>query len=171
MKNRYRVYLGVIAVLAAANVGRWVVAGSGGEPAARERVLLADDFRLRVDVPGEAGHGRNLFSRNGSVRGVVLAGRNGMRRRNVHRPVTVAASAPDAAQSMAASGLGRLRLLGVVFHGGKRQVYLALDKENCIASMGDTVFGKYAVDAINVDAVELRDTGTNITRRIPVTGK
>lgn len=167
MNSRYRMYLGVIAVLAAVNVGRWVLAGNRDEPAARERVLLADDFRLRVDVPGEAGHGRDLFRPGGNVRGVIVAGS----RRHIRRPVLAPASAPNAAQTMAASGLGRLRLLGVVFHGGKRQAYLALDKDNCIASMGDTVFGEYAVDAINVDAVELRDIHSNITRRIPVTGK
>ena len=72
---------------------------------------------------------------------------------------------------MAQNGLGRLRLLGVVFHAGKRQAYLAQDKENCIAASGDTVFGQYAVDGITVDAVQLRDLKTNMTRRIPISGK
>lgn len=171
MNSRYRIYLVVIALLAAVNIGHWVVAGARTDSTVRERVLLADDFRLRVDVPGEAGHGRDLFSPGGDVRYAAETSSRGFHRKPASRPAPAPASAPDAAQAMAASGLGKLRLLGVVFHGGKRQAYLAQDRENSIASAGDTVFGQYAVDAISVDSVELRDVKTNMTRRIPVTGK
>jgi hypothetical protein len=171
MNRRYRIYLGVIALLAAVNVGRWVFAGGRAEPASRERMLLADDFRLRVDVPGASTRGRDLFSAGGGVRGAVSAANGQSRRKSAPRIAPAPVPAADAAQVMAASGLGKLRLLGVVFHGGKRQAYLAQDKENCIASTGDTVFGQYAIDAVSVDAVELRDIKTNMTRRIPVSGK
>jgi hypothetical protein len=174
MNGRYRIYLGLIALLAAVNVGRWVFAGASTAPGSREGTLLAEDFRLRVDVPGAAGHGRNLFAAEGGAAtpenfGGGPAGKRGLNARPVMKIAPV--SAPDPAQVMAASGLGKLRLLGVVFHGGKRQAYLGQDKENAIAAAGDTVFGQYAVDAISVDAVELRDLKTNLTRRIPVSGK
>lgn len=171
MNSRYRIYLGVIGALAVVNIGRWVFAGGQTEPAASERVLLADDFRLRVDVPGASERGRDLFSANGGARGVLAPVKHRLRPKPTSLVAPVAASSPAASQVMAASGLGKLRLLGVVFHGGRRQAYLALDKENCIASMGDTVFGQFTVDAINVDVVDLRDLKTNMTRRIPVTGK
>lgn len=176
MSRRYRIYAGLIALLAAVNVGRWVFAGARAEPASHERVLLAEDFRLRVDVPGAAAHGRNLFAAGGSASGIghsgrEHAGKGALAGRPAVRPATVPASGPEPANLVAENGLGRLRALGVVFHAGKRQAYLAQDKENAIAAAGDTVFGQYEVDAIAVDAVELRDTRTNMTRRIPVSGK
>lgn len=170
MNGRYRVYLALIALLAAANAGRWVFAKASVNPASRERVLLADDFRIRVDVPGTVGHGRDLFSASGA-RNAADVEERGIRRKPAVRAAPAPVSAPDAAEVMAASGLGRLRLLGVVIHGGKRQAYLAQDRENCIASAGDTVFGQYAIERVSVDAVDLRDIKSNLTRRIPVSGK
>lgn len=176
MNRRYQLYVGAIALLAAVNVGRWALHGATAEQAARERALLAEDFRLRVDVPNGAGHGRDLFAPGGGNGTAHPGGRFGARRGFTGKPLAqrmavLPASAPDPAQLMAQNGLGRLRLLGVVFHAGKRQAYLAQDKENCIAATGDTVFGEYAVDGITVDAVQLRDLKTNMTRRIPVSGK
>ncbi len=174
MNRRYRIYVALIALLALVNVGRWVFAGAAAKPESRERALLAEDFRLRVDVPGTAGHGRDLFTGAYAPAAPMNSGRGpGAKRVLAAKPAVIIApvSAPDPAQVMAASGLGKLRLLGVVFHGGKRQAYLGQDKENAIAAAGETVFGQYAVDAISVDAVELRDIRTNMTRRIPVSGK
>lgn len=177
MNPRYRIYVGAIALLAAVNLGRWVLHGATGERAASERTPLAQDFRLHVDVPNGVGRGRDLFAGAGSVAGWTgSGGAFSVRRRVARRPVVKKValqpvSAPGAAQLMAQNGLSRLRLLGVVFHAGKRQAYLAQDKENCIAAAGDTIFGQYIVDKVTVDAVQLRDIKTNMTRRIPVSGK
>lgn len=169
MNRRYAIYLGVIALLALANIARWVWYSSNGAPASGDKAFQPEDFRLRVDIPDEGVQGRNLFLAQGGVsRGEARGG----------TPVRLTARATPAAMKIAApepaapeSGIGKFRLLGVVFHGGKGQAYLALDKENSIASSGDTVFGLYVVEKITVDAVELRDLKSNATRKIPVSGK
>lgn len=168
MNRRYAMYLGVIALLALVNAGRWALhpASGAGEPGMRGKTVLPEDFRLRVDIPDAGGAGRNLFlaqapRRQGSASASAA--------RHVPHAAITAVAPPVPAE--AESALGKLRLLGVVFHGGKRQAYLARDKENYIVAAGDTVFGQYTVDKITVDAVELRDIKNNVTRRMPVSGK
>lgn len=168
MKRRYAVYLGLIALLVAINVGRlWLHSGKESEEmAARGKVFMPEDFRLRVDIPSaEEGAGRNLFQPHGSASLMMIThSRKTAVKAGMQQPT-------PPVQAETEAGLGKLRLLGVVFHAGKRQAYLALDKESVIAVAGDTAFGQFVVDKIAVDAVELRDPKNNTTRRIPVSGK
>lgn len=177
MNRRYALYVGVIALLALMKAGQWWLHGGKGDPV-REKLFLADEFRLRVDIPDSDGAGRNLFLGKGGV-SRAEAGEGPVRRVAIRKQPAPAPVAPPPPQPVAPppvpaepeSALGKLRLLGVVFHGGKRQAYLALDKDHIIAAAGDRVFGEYVVEKIAVDAAELRDTKTNITRKIPVSGK
>lgn len=169
MNRRYSVYLGLIALLVAVNLGRWWPhSGNGAErSAARGNVYLPEDFRLRMDSSAAAGKlQRNLFQpKSGSTRMVSAQNRQNM---------VAAKPAAEAGQRIAeAAGneLGKLKLLGVVFRAGKGQAYLAMDKESVIAHAGDKVFGQFVVDKVDVDSVELRDLKNNTSRRIPVSGK
>jgi hypothetical protein len=168
MTRRYSVYLGLIALLAVVNFGRWWLHSGSADVSAREKVMLPEDFRVRVNFPAAGGEmRRNLFQPGG---GTPVATANV--RKTTVRSVTPppAAPAPNEAE-VAYSRLGKLKLLGVVFRNGKGQVYLAQDKESVIALVGDTVFGQFAIDKVTVEAVELRDVQTNTSRRIPVSGK
>jgi hypothetical protein len=170
MNRRYAAYLGVIALLVVVNIGRWWLHKPGGQ-AAHERTIMPEDFRLRVDVPEPGKPGRNLFMPQGEASRFPEQGSEPMRiavRTKGAPPVGVQPAQPLAATE---SEIGRLRLLGVVFHGGARQAYLSQGKENAIAAAGDTVFGMFTVEKVTVDAVEIRDSRNNITRRIPVSGK
>ena len=165
MKRQYSVYLGLIALLAVVNLWRWWPHPGTGteESAARGKVFLPEDFRLRVDLPAAIEPRRNLFQpRGGTFRTNTTHARQG-----VAQPPVLSGQN----EAIAEGGLGKLKLLGVVFRAGKGQAYLALDKESVIAHAGDTVLGQFAVDKIAVDAVELRDLKTNTIRRIPVSGK
>jgi hypothetical protein len=173
MNRRYFVYLGVIAFLVLVLLGRWWMdSGAGGqmgtgESAARGKVLLPEDFRLRVDFPVASEPRRDLFQPKGSASLNTNHVRQARFGSATLPPVPLGANEAEAADS----GLSRLKLLGVVFRAGKAQVYLALNKENVIAHAGDTVLGQFAVDKVAIDAVELRDLKTNTIRRIPVSGK
>ncbi len=176
MNRRYQVYLGVIAFLVLVILGRlWlnsgkVFVGKDTGEAAHGVVFLPEDFRLHVDVHVANGPHRDLFQAQG---GTPLP------HTDHARPATVkvkAATLPPANPAQtggqpADSALGQFKLLGVVFRGGKGQVYLAFDKDSVMAHAGDTVLGQFAVDRVAVDAVELRDLKTNTIRRIPVSGK
>lgn len=167
MNRRYGIYFGLIGLLVVVNLGRWWWRMDDGQRATREKTFAPEDFRLRVDVPDAGASGRNLFAAGGYSR---TAGEGSARKVAHDEPSTTVVAGP-LPQAETVSGIGRLKLLGVVFHGGKRQAYLALEKDNVIADSGDTVFGQYAVDKITVDAVELRDVKNNVTKKIPVSGK
>jgi len=174
MNRRYSMYLGLIAFLVLILLGqRWLnsgktEAGTASESAARGKMFLPEDFRLRVDFPEGSEPHRNLFhSRSNSP----LKAAGHVRQVKVKTAPLPPIISGQSEAATADSGLNQLKLLGVVFRAGKGQIYLALNKENVIAHAGDTVLGQFAVDKIAVDAVELRDLKTNTIRRIPVSGK
>lgn len=169
MNRRHSVYLGLIALLVAVNLVRWWPhPGNGaGKSAMRGNVYLPEDFRLRMDSSAAAGKlQRNLFQqKSGATRMAPTQNRQNM-------VAAKPAAQPGQRIAEAAGGeLGKLKLLGVVFRAGKGQAYLAMEKENVIAFAGDTMFGQFVVDKVDVDGVELRDLKNNTSRRIPVSGK
>jgi hypothetical protein len=189
MNRRHRIYLGLIALLVVVNLGRWWLpdATEAGAAAARGASFLPQDFRLRA-APSivRAAPLRDLFqpadgaailatpSRPAAVAKTVSAVRAAEPAPAQVPPVPVEALVDvdvDVEVAAADAELGRLKLLGVVFHAGQGRAYLALDRENIIALAGDTVFGRFAVDKVAVDAVDLRELKTNTSRRIPVSGK
>lgn len=172
MTRRYAVYLGLIALLVVVNLGRlWLHSASGAEgAAARGKVMLPEDFRVRVNFPAAGGEiRRNLFQPMGAAPGTAATHGRPTLARSVTLPSLINPAQNEA--EGAGSRLGKLKLLGVVFRNGKGQAYLGQDKESAIAQAGDTVFGQFAIDKVAVEAVELRDLKTNTSRRIPVSGK
>lgn len=166
--RRYLAYTGVIVVLLLVNLVRWWQHGTGGPSAAQDTVLTAQDFRLRANVPMPAAVRRDLFASSTAAARpaaapVVRAPRVAPTVRRVEPPAPVAETQ--------AAALGRLRLLGVVFRGGRGQAYLALERDKAMAYAGENVFGQFTVDRVTVDAVQLRDLKNNTIRRIPVSGK
>lgn len=170
MTRRYAVYLGLIALLVLVNLGRWWLhSGSGIEDSAvRGKIMLPEDFRVRVNYPAASGEmRRNLFQPASASAATVAHGGKTMAKAVMPYPPAPAHNEAEAAGNR----LGKLKLLGVVFRNGKGQAYLAQGKESAIAQVGDTVFGQFAIDRVAVEAVELRDLQTNTSRRIPVSGK
>ncbi len=173
MKRKYAVYYVLIAVLAVANAGRWwLAAKTDGADSARSRTFLPEDFRLRMDSPlAQSGPRRDLFQPGSGRAATGAAVMHPVHPRVVAKAAIQAPPPPPSETELAAAELGKLRLLGVVFRGGKGRAYLAMDKENVIALAGDTAFGRFSVNRIGEDAVELTDLKTNTRRRIPVSGK
>jgi hypothetical protein len=174
MNRRYQIYLGVIAFLVLVILGRlWLNSGKvfvrkdSGE-AAHGVVFLPEDFKLHVDFYVANGPHRDLFQAQG---GTLLTHTEHARPATVKAAKLLPANPAQTGGQPADSALGQFKLLGVVFRGGKGQVYLASDRDSVMAHAGDTVLGQFAVDKVAVDAVELRDLKTNTIRRIPVSGK
>lgn len=186
MSRRHSIYLGLIALLVVVNLWRaWLpAADEAGAAADRSPVFLAEDFHLRAAPPiARAAPRRDLFRPVDGAAFRATPPRSGPAIAKPARAVRTALPAPvasvaaepavevDPEMAAADAEFGRLKLLGVVFHAGNKRAYLARNKENIIALAGDTVFGRFAVDRIDVDAVELRELKTNTSRRIPVSGK
>ncbi len=166
MNGRYRLYYAVIALLVLANLGRWAWHGLSTGPAAREGLAFEPgDFQLRSSSPAaQAPLRRDVFQADSANRAVAASARPlGQPAVQVPPPVPPVAPADDR--------IGRLRLLGVVMREGRAQAYLALDKSSAMAYVGDTVFERFVVSRIDVDAVELRSMDGGILRKIPISGK
>ncbi len=170
-RRRHWAYAALIALLVLGNLLRWGVTawGDRAQASAGAAAFEARDFELRANVPAPAEPRRNLFAPQAAMQ-VPAMSRAAQRSASV-RTQAAPPPVPSEASSATGGGLERLRLLGVVFREGRGQAYLALDKTSVIAQGGDTVFGRYAVDRIGVDAVELRDLNTHNTRKIPVSGR
>ncbi|HEY6095567.1 MAG TPA: hypothetical protein VIU93_11510 [Gallionellaceae bacterium] len=168
MSRRYAAYLALIALLVAVNAVRWM----HGMPwdtrnSAATEAYAEEDFRLHAGQPAALNASRrNLFEPAGRASGVAP---KQIKPAAKAAPVQVAAPSPT--MDTDGAGLAKLKLLGVVFRAGAGQAYLAQDRESVLVHNGDTAFGRFAVEQILVDAVDLRDIKTNLSRRIPVSGK
>jgi hypothetical protein len=172
MTRRYAIYIGFIALLAAINLGRWWLHGSPWEKTTNvhSKSYAPEDFLLRADsgAPLSAPR-RDLFDPAGrtSANPAIRAAK--------HAAVVAEAKrqtpAVNGATEEAGAELARFKLLGVVFRAGAGQAYLGHDRENVMAHSGDTVYSHFVVDNILVDAIDLRDLKTNLSRRIPISGK
>lgn len=67
--------------------------------------------------------------------------------------------------------IDRVKLLGIVFHDKKKKAFMALDKQRVIADVGDMVYGRYYLNDIAINSVELVDTKDNQRKTIKVSGK
>lgn len=169
MNRRYAIYLGLIAMLVVANLGRWwfYQDQASGISVAHGKGFQPEDFHLRVNSPVAAAPLRDLFQPSDTGAALHVLHNKSAKVKAITPAIKPAAINADAIDN----GLDKLKLLGVVFRAGKGQAYLAQDKVSVIAFTGDTVFGKYAVDKVAVDAVELRDLKSNLTRKIPISGR
>ena len=173
MNRRYVIYLGLIAVLAVILLGRWWPNAAKQQAGLMtgSQIYLPEDFHLRMESnnTSTAVH-RDLFQPVGKA-AVQTSARNTIKpvafKAVVQAPVKIE---PTAAE-IAAIEMGKIKLLGVVFRASKGQAFLSRDKQNFMAYSGDTVLGHYVVEKISVDAVDLKDLKTNISRKISVSGK
>lgn len=172
MTRRYSIYIGLIALLAVINVGRWSLHGTPWDKAANAhgKNFAPEDFRVRADSSAPlAAPRRDLFDAAGKTSASPSV--QVVKRPAVPAEVKHQAPDPNSATEEASAELARFKLLGVVFRAGTGQAYVAHDKENVMAHGGDTVFNHFVVDKILVDAIDLRDLKTNLSRRIPISGK
>ncbi len=169
MNGRYRLYYLAIALLVLANLGRWVwVSLPTGSAQRGVQAFEPGDFQLRWSgLAAQTPLRRDLFQPFNAARAVTASSRPVSR--SLTQAQTPAPIVPPA--SSADDRISRLRLLGVVMREGRAQAYLALDKSSAMAYAGDTVFERFIVGRIDVDAVELRSMDGGTLRKIPISGR
>ncbi len=91
--------------------------------------------------------------------------------KTVASPAEPRKSAAQMEEEAARAELAKIRLLGVVVREGKAQAYLAQGAETYLAFEGDTVGGRFVVESVAVDSVELKDRMLNIRGRVPISGR
>lgn len=166
MSRRRTLYLGIIAVLIAGNVWRWLPHQEPSFGSSDRHHFRPRDFVLYAAPPSErmAAH-RDLF-----------APKRAPAPRPAHVVLHVAPprikSPQELASDAARAELAAIKVLGIVIHGDKPVAYVTQGgSQTSIVRVGDVVGGHFTVTAISVGSVELEDTITNFRGRIPVSGK
>lgn len=171
MKPRYLLLGLAVLLLAGLNVLRWMWTDKPAPTRAAASIYAAEEFRLRTGVAA-AGHersGRDLF------------------RPKLPPPapapkvVTPPPEPPPAgpppktpeqlAEEAARDELRQLKLVGVVFRGGKGQAYVVKGDQAYLVHAGEKVGERFRVEAIAADGIQLIDPASRVNGQIPVSGK
>lgn len=171
MNRRNGLYGALAALLLGANIWYWwtpEAAGVKREPrAGQHQEYRYDDFRLKVGLAvDEAAHRmqRDLFHRKVEV---------------VKKPAPAVEKPPEPppktpeqiAEEAARAELAQYKLVGVVFRDAKGQAFIVRGEQVYMVLAGEKVGERFTVETIAADAVELRDPATNVSGKIPVSGK
>ena len=107
-------------------------------------------------------------------------------RRDLFQPKAVAKPAPqkvtappppppktpeELEEEAARADLAQIKLMGVVFRGGKGQAYFVKGEQAYLVSEGDMISERFKVETIAADSVKLKDPKTSVAGTIPVSGK
>jgi pyruvate/2-oxoglutarate dehydrogenase complex dihydrolipoamide acyltransferase (E2) component len=172
VKPRTLVVASAVALLAGLNALRWLSPEPPGRSRAAPQAYAAEDFRLRTGVAA-AGHersGRDLFRPKLPPPPPA--------------PKVVAAPPPEPApagpppktpEELAAEAardeLRQLKLVGVVFRGGKGQAYVVKGDQAYLVHAGERVGERFRVEAIAPEGIQLLDPASRVNGQIPVSGK
>lgn len=169
--NRRSLIFGAVALLAAINVWRWwpQTGGSSAPLSAPVGGFRPDDFRLRIEPVSAAGPssaGRDLFRLR------LPPPLPPPPVKKVEVPPPPPPKTPEQlAEEAAHAEFAQIRLVGIVFRGGKGQAFLVKGDQTFMASTGDKVGDRFRVEEIKTDSVMLKDPATQVSGQIPVSGK
>ncbi len=162
--NRRQIILGaLVGLLVVANLIYWWPRSPenpkmAGTPP-RER-FKAEDFRLRLAREESIKVRRDLFRPRVAV---DLA-------RSSRPPAPPPKSPEQLAADAARAELAEYQVAGVVFRGQRGHAYLVRGSQKYLVTDGDRVGERFTVVSVAADAVQLRDSSTNVTGRLPVAG-
>lgn len=171
MKRRPVLLLVGVAALVVLNLWRWggerlATRGRGDAAAGR---FAAADFRLKIGVATSepAAHARDIFAPRLPPALPV---------KRVQASVEAPPSAPvktaqELAEEAARAEIGQIKLVGVVFRGEQGQAFLVKGEQVYLVQAGARVGERFRVEAISTDGIQLRDPATQVSGRIPVSGK
>ena len=169
MKRQHLLLGGGAALLVALNLWQWLPSGDSPTSPASPRAagtFQPDDFRLRMtaSVPTEPGAGRrDLFQPKRPPAPPV---------KKVEAPQAPPPKTPEQlAEEAARAEFAQIKLVGVVFRGKEGQAFLVKGDQVFLAEVGDKVGQRFTVESIGTDKVQLKDSSTNVSGQIPVSGK
>lgn len=169
MKRRQAVFLSIVLLLVAANIGYWWPHAAEiprMEPPSAARHFQVEDFSLKIPVGGDDSYARprrDLFQPKVAVVQPSI--------KKTSSPTPPPKTAEQLEEESARTELAQIKLVGVVFRGDKGQAYLVRGDEAYMVFAGDKVGSRFTVETITTDAVELKDPATNVSGKIPVSGK
>lgn len=169
MTRRHAVFVAIIALLLGLNLWYWWPRTREPlrmEASSNERQFQVEDFALRLSQ--EVGN-LNARPRRDLFRAKGAAVQPGVKKTNL--PASPPPKTPEQLEEEAARAeLAQLKLVGVVFRGERGQAFLTKGDQVYLAYPGDKVGDRFTVETVTNDAVQLKDSKTNVTGRIPISG-
>lgn len=168
MKRRQTVFLAIIFPLLGANAWYWwphaaEVPRMGPTSAARH--FTAEDFALKIPSGGEDKYTRprrDLFQPKVAIVQTNI--------KKINNPIPPPKTPEQLEEEAARAELSQIKLVGVVFRGDRGQAFLTKGDQVYLAFPGDKVGDRFAVETVTTDTVQLKDSKTNVTGRIPISG-
>jgi hypothetical protein len=171
MKLRYLLLGLAVLLLAGLNVLRWMSTDKPARARVAANVYAAEDFRLRT---GAAAAERDRSSRD--LFRPKLPPAPPAPKVVVAPPESPPAGPPpktpeQLAEEAARDELRQLKLVGVVFRGGKGQAFVVKGDQAYLVHAGEKVGERFRVEAIAPDGIQLIDPASRVNGQIPVSGK
>ncbi len=169
MTRRNAVFISLIVLLLGINLWYWWPRPRETprmETSSAVRRFQIEDFELKTSQRVEnkyAGPRRDLFQPK------LAAVPPGLKRTN--GPPAPPPKTPEQLEAEAARAeLGQIKLVGVVFRGDRGQAFLTKGDQVYLAFPGDKVGERFTVESVATDIVQMKDSKTNVTGRIPISG-
>ena len=169
MTRRHAAFVAIIVLLLGINLWHWWPRTREPlriETSSYERQFQIEDFSLSLSQ--EVGK-LNARPRRDLFRAKVVAVQPGVKKLN--RPPAPPPKTPEQMEEEAARAeLAQLKLVGVVFRGERGQAFLTKGDQVYLASPGDKVGDRFTVETVTNDDVQLKDSKTNVTGKISISG-
>lgn len=168
MKQRQTVFLSMVLLLVIANVGYWWPRAAEiprMEPSSTARHFQVEDFSLKIPSGGDDKYARprrDLFQPKAAIVPTNI--------KRINNPAPPPKTPEQLEEEAARAELTQIKLVGVVFRGERGQAFLTKGDQVYLAFPGDKVGDRFAVETVTTDTVQLKDSKTNVTGRIPISG-
>ena len=171
MKPRYLLLGLAVALLAALNVLRWFSPAPSSRPQATASAYVPEDLRLRTGATTleRDRSGRDLF--RPKLPPAPPAPKVVEAPPEPPPPAPPPKTPQQLAEEAARDELRQLKLVGVVFRGGKGQAYVVKGDQAYLVQAGEKVGERFRVEAIAPEGIQLLDPASRVHGQIPVSGK
>lgn len=168
MTRRQAVFISIILLLLGVNIWYWWP--RAGEIHRMETSMgagryQAGDFALKIPPGGDNKHTRprrNLFQPKMAIVQTNI--------KKINNPAPPPKTPEQLEEEAARTELAQIKLVGVVFRGERGQAFLTKGDQVYLAFPGDKVGDRFTVESVTTDTVQLKDSKTNVTGRIPMSG-
>ena len=169
MFSRRIILIGGVLLLAGVNLWYWWPRNASEPkmgPALTSPRFQAEDFVVRSAPSAENRYKaprRDLFQPKAVAKPAP---------KKVDAPPPPPPKTPEQLEEEAARAeLAQIKLMGVVFRGGKGQAYFVKGEQTYLVSEGDVIDQRFKVETIAADSVKLKDPKTSVAGTVPVSGK
>lgn len=167
MTRRYAFFGLAVALLGILNLWQWQPLGSGKEePQATVRAdFRVEDFQLKmapITIQPD-GRARDLFHAPLPVPPAAI--------KKVETPPPPPKTTEQLAEEAARAELAQIKLVGVVFRGDRGEAFLVVRDQLHMVRAGEKIGGRFHVEAIRQDSIQVKDPVTQVSGQIPISGK